>query len=69
MTDGQELSQILKDLEWSQAHFARKVEVSPGTVYNWCYDKCRLPGAVKLWLDLLLKVRKLSVTIRGLENG
>lgn len=69
MTDGERLREALGELKWSGARLARTVEVTPGTVYNWLHDVVRLPGAVKAYIRLLLKVRTALDQIGGLGDG
>jgi len=57
---GIELKMILETLEFSQIQFANKIDVSETTISNWITGKHPVPRVVKLYLDLLYELRKLS---------
>lgn len=49
----------LTKLRWSQAELARRIDVHPNTVSHWVTGKRPIPGAVKAYVDLALKVKGL----------
>jgi hypothetical protein len=54
-----DLEAVLHTLGWSQAELSRRVEVHANTVSGWATDRTKLPGSVKAYLVLAMKVRGL----------
>lgn len=56
-----QLNAALADLDWTGAELGRRIDVDSHTVSAWRTDKRPVPGAVAAYLDLLIKVRALSL--------
>jgi len=54
MDNGQEMTELLAELGWSQAYFARKVGVSEKTVSRWC--RGRADPVAMAYLELVKRI-------------
>lgn len=53
-----EFRELISILGYSQAAFARHIEVSPRAVYNWSKGIIRIPKSVELYLRLLKRIKE-----------
>lgn len=57
---GRDLKAELDAIGWSQAEFARRIDVHPNTVSAWANDKPSISGPALAFLKLAGKVKRLS---------
>jgi transcriptional regulator with XRE-family HTH domain len=55
-----EITEKLKELEWSQAELGRRINVTPNSVTKWKSGTRKTPKVVLLYLDMMIKLREMS---------
>jgi len=62
---GRDLKACLDVLGWSQAEFARRIDVHPNTVSAWVNDKPSISGPALAYLNLAVAVKRLASDVLG----
>jgi transcriptional regulator with XRE-family HTH domain len=62
---GRDLKAALDTLGWSQAEFARRIDVHPNTVSAWVNDKPSISGPALAFLKLTLAVERMAAEVLG----
>ena len=59
MAQNDYLDRALADLGWSQNDLARRIGVHRNSVSAWARGSAKLPGPVRAYLDLVLRIKGL----------